>query len=103
MEEDLKCLLDILHKESKNDYGEDNEKLKKLIGMLETLKTKLPTKEELDDIEKEVNYFDIKYEAFYDLGYYFGPIHAKIARDIHNEYVKKLREEMRKKRNQHRR
>jgi hypothetical protein len=98
-DENLEILLTMLHEEiSKNDFGEDNIRIEKLIKSLEDLKVKLPTKDELDIIDKEATYLDIKYDAFNELSCYFGPLHAKIEHEIHANEVNKLRGEMRERR-----
>jgi hypothetical protein len=99
-DENIKIILTILQDEiSNNDYGEDNIKIEKLIKLLENLKVKLPNKDELEAIDKEITYLDQKYDVFNELLYYFGPINVKIEHEIHANEVKAIREEMRKKRN----
>ena len=80
-----------------NDFGADNEEVKNLYNELKQIVKILPTIEKLDKIKNKVIYFDQKYESLNELSYYFDPVYVKIKRGIHNEEVKKLREENKKK------
>ena len=80
-----------------NDFGADNEEVKNLYNELKRIVKILPTIEKLDKIKNKVIYFDQKYESLNELSYYFDPVYVKIKRGIHNEEVKKLREENKKK------
>lgn len=65
---------------------------------LNNLKTKTPTIEELEELRKQEVDLEVKYEVLTELANYFAPLYVKIKNQIHNDYVKKLREENRKKR-----
>jgi len=98
-DENLKNILNILREASKeNDFGEDNKKIQNLYNSLSILQNKLPTNDEIDKLEEEINYLEIKYDIFNELSYYTAPLFVTIKRKIHTEEVKKIREENRKKR-----
>ncbi len=98
-DENLKSVLNILIEASKeNDFGEDNKKIQNLYNSLSMLQNKLPTNDEIDELEEEINYLEIKYDIFNELSYYTAPLFVAIRRRIHTEEVKKLREENRRKR-----
>jgi hypothetical protein len=82
----------------KNKYGQDNKMIISLINSLKSIRQTLPSKDELEEIDKEITYLDQKYDAFNELSYYWTPICINIEHQIHDNEVKKLREEMRKKR-----
>ena len=97
--EDLEHILTFLTKVQSNfDFGADLEKIQYLTNELEKIKTNLPTKEKLDELQKIENDLEIKYETLYELGNLFDPLYIKVSRKIHNEFVKRLRENNRKKR-----
>lgn len=97
--ENLKDVLVILNNALKdNDFGEDNQRIKKLHNSLKNFYQELPTIIEMDKLEKEINYLEIKYDIFNELSYYFDPLYIKIKNKIHEIEIKKLREETRKKR-----
>ena len=55
------------------------------------------TDEFLDEVDKDLNYLNQKYEDLFDLNNLFDPIFFELKRENHINYVKKLREENRKK------
>ena len=98
-EENLEHILTFLTKVQSNfDFGDDLKKIQTLSHELQNIKTNLPTKEKLDELQKIENDLEIKYESLYDLSNLFDPLYIKVSRKIHNEFVKKLRENNRKKR-----
>ena len=98
-DENLKNILNILIEATKeNDFGEDNQIIQNLRNMLNILQEKMPTIDEIDKLENEINYLEIKYDIFNELSYYSDPLFVTIRRRIHAEEVKKLREENRRKR-----
>jgi len=98
-DENLKNILNILIEATKeNDFGEDNKKIQNLYNSLSILQNKLPTNDEIDKLEEEINYLEIKYDIFNELSYYTPPLFITIKRKIHAEEVKKIREENRRKR-----
>ena len=99
VDENLKNLLNILVEATKeNDFGEDNQRIQNLRNLLNLLQEKIPTIDEIDKLENEINYLEIKYDIFNDLSYYSNPLFGTIKRRIHAEEVKKLREENKRKR-----
>lgn len=98
-DENLINILNILIEATKeNDFGEDNQIIQNLRNMLNILQEKMPTIDEIDKLENEINYLEIKYDIFNELSYYSDPLFVTIRRRIHAEEVKKLREENRRKR-----
>lgn len=96
--ENLKKLLVILTKAlENNDFGKDEQKIQYLCNSFKKIQQKLPTTDEIDEIEKEINYLEIKYDIFNELSYYFDPLYIKIKNEIHAAKVKKIKEENRKK------
>ena len=97
--ESLKQLLNLIVNVLKeNNFDEDNQKIQNLYMSLSTIQDKLPTITEIDKLEKEINYLEINYDAFNELSYYSNPLFASIKKKIHDEEVKKIREENRRKR-----
>lgn len=98
-EQNLKNVLMILTNAVKeNNFGEDQQKIQNLCDSLKKLQNELPTTAEIDRLEKEINYFEIKYDVFNELSYYFDSLYGEVKCRIHSEEVKKIREENRKKR-----
>lgn len=98
-DENLKNILNILvEATNENDFGEDNQKIQNLYNLLNILQEKLPTIDEIDKLENEINYLEIKYDIFNELSYYSAPLFVTIKRRIHAKEVEKLREENRRKR-----
>lgn len=64
---------------------------------MKKLHKELPTIIEIDKLKKEINYLEIKYDVFNDLSYYFDPLCMKVKQKIHNEEVKMIREENKRK------
>lgn len=99
MEENIKSLLEILNREKENIINEeDNKKIMYLCESLTKIEKEIPKLDELEKIEKVEKDLEIKYEQFYELGYYFDSIYISIKKTIHDNEVKKLREENRRKR-----
>ena len=99
MEENIKILLDTLNREKDNIIDEeDNKKIMYLCESLTKIEKEIPKLEELEIIEKIEKELEIEYEQFYELGNYFDPICIGIKKTIHDNEVKKLREENRRKR-----
>lgn len=99
MEENIKSLLEILNGEKENIIDEeDNKKIMYLCESLTKIEKEIPKLDELEKIEKFEKDLEIKYEQFYELGYYFDSIYINVKRAIHDNEVKKLREENRRKR-----
>lgn len=97
--ESLKQILAFLTKVlEKNDFGEDKQIIQYLFNELEKIEQQLPTDNKLEELQKIVIDLEIKYDDFNDLGYYFDPLYVKIKKTIHEEKVKKIREEIKRKR-----
>ncbi len=90
----LNYLKDIL---DKNEFDDDMQKIKYIYNQLENIKKNLPTIEKLEELQKIGVDLEIKYDNFNDFSYYFNPVYALISKKIHDENIKKIREENRKK------
>lgn len=84
----------------KNDFNEDKQIIQYLFKELEKLEHQLPTDNKLEELQKIVFDLEIKYDDFNDLGYYFDPLYVKIKKTIHEEKVKEIREENKRKRDE---
>lgn len=76
-----------------NNFGEDNKRIQNLCNLMKDLQNKITTNIEIDNLEKEINYLEIKYDIFNDLSYYFDPLCVRVKSKMHNDEVKKIREE----------
>lgn len=95
---DLKNLLTILTEGlGKNDFGNDESKIRYLCTELEKTKSKLPTTQKLEELQKIIIDLEVKYEELNEISYYFDPFYVKIKNTIHKEEVKKIREGNRRK------
>ena len=54
--------------------------------------------DKLEKLQKIAVYLETKYEIFYEFNNYFDPFYVFIKNKIHNEYIKKIREDNRRKR-----
>ena len=84
----------------KNDFNEDKQIIQYLFKELEKLEHQLPTDNKLEELQKIVIDLETKYDDFNDLVYYFDPLYVKIKKTIHEEKVKEIREEKKKKRDE---
>lgn len=82
----------------KKNFKEDEEKIKYFCKELEKIKNNLPTLAKLDELQKIKVDLEIKYDDFNELSYYFDPLYVKIKNKIHDEKIKKIREENKRKR-----
>ncbi len=82
----------------KKDFSEDKKIIQYLFKELEKMEQYLPTDNKLEELQEIVIDLEIKYDDFNDLGYYFDPLYVKIKKTIHEEKVKKIREENKRKR-----
>ena len=97
--ENLKQVLDILLQVlEKNDFDEDKPKIQYLSNELEKIENQIPTYNKLEELQKIVTDLEVKYDDFNDLAYYFNPLYVKIKNTIHEEDVKKIREDNKSKR-----
>ena len=79
------------------NYKHDSD-IKIFYQKLFLLKKKLPTLKELEELEKEEINIEMKYDELCELNYYFDPSCIIIKKKIHDNHVKKLRDENRLKR-----
>ena len=84
----------------KNDFNEDKQIIQYLFKELEKLEHQLPTDNKLEELQRIIIDLEIKYDDFNDLGYYFDPLYVKIKKTIHEEKVKEIREENKRKRDE---
>lgn len=99
MEEKINALLTIIGNALKTeDFGEDKDIIISLYDVLNELHNSLPSKKELDIIEKNINDLEVKYDIFNELSYYFAPLEVKIRNELHKEEVKKIRKANKKRR-----
>lgn len=84
----------------KKDFSEDKQIIQYLFNELEKMEHQLPTDNKLEELQKIVIDLEIKYDDFNDLGYYFDPLYVKIKKTIHEEKVKEIREENKRKRDE---
>lgn len=85
----LDYLSDILNQ---CDFKNDKNEVLYLYHELRKIKANLPTVEKLDELRKKAVDLEVKYDELNDLSYYFGPLDSEIRKNIHESYVKKLRE-----------
>ena len=84
----------------KNDFNEEKQIIQYLFKELEKLGHQLPTDNKLEELQRIVIDLEIKYDDFNDLGYYFDPLYVKLKKTIHEEKVKEIREENKRKRDE---
>ena len=84
----------------KNDFNEDKQIIQYLFKELEKLEHQLPTDNKLEELQKIVIDLEIKYDDFNDLAYNFDPLYLKIKKTIHEEKVKEIRDESKRKRDE---
>lgn len=91
-------ILDILENSLKKyDFNDDKEKIQYLYDAIKKIKIEVPTIEVLEKLKKIEIDLEVKYECFYELNNFFDPIYIKLKKSIHENKIKKLREENRKK------
>lgn len=94
----IKELLTILNNYiDKISTGEDKQKIIYSCNLLRKIQQELPNMTEIDKLKKEINNLEIKYDCFNDLSYYFDPLYIKLKKKIHNQDVKKIRENNKRK------
>lgn len=93
-------MLDILeHLVNDNQYDDDFTLIQDLIKQINSiLNDDNITNDFLDKMDKDLNYLDQKYDDLFDLINLFDPIYVELKKKNHINYVEKLREENRKKR-----
>ena len=100
IKESLNKMLDILeHLVNDNQYDDDFTLIQDLIKRINSiLNDDNITNDFLDKMDKDLNYLDQKYDDLFDLINLFDPIYVELKKKNHINYVEKLREENRKKR-----
>ena len=84
----------------KNDFNEDKQIIQYLFKELEKLEHQLPTANKLEELQKIIVDLEIKYDDLNDLVYYFDPLYVKIKKNIHEEKIKEIREDNKRKRDE---
>ncbi len=92
---DLLKILTVAIKE--NVFEEDKQKIQDFFSELKKIKKELPTIDKLEKLKKIEIDLEVKYDRFNELSYYFEPLYVEIKNEIHNENIKKIREENRRK------
>ena len=80
-----------------NVFEEDKQKIQDFFSELKKIKKELPTIDKLEKLKKIEIDLEVKYDRFNELSYYFEPLYVEIKNEIHNENIKKIREENRRK------
>lgn len=98
MEEDnLYNMILLLDNARDNCSDDDFNKMQTLYDGLINIDKVLPNEHELEEFQKIATDLEVKYDSLIDLGYYFDPLYVEIKDKIKQEYIKKLREENRRK------
>lgn len=97
MDDDQKNLLLILRDEMSKNKFDTSDNISNICANIENIGNN-PTQEKLDNLKENIDYLMDKYDDLYELEYYFAPLHSKIKRKLHEEYVKELRRKNREKR-----
>ena len=92
---DLLKILTVSIKE--NVFEEHKQKIQDFFSELKKIKKELPTIDKLEKLKKIEIDLEVKYDRFNELSYYFEPLYVEIKNEIHNENIKKIREENRRK------
>lgn len=82
----------------KNNFSTDEQRVQLLYNSLRSIQQEIPSITEIEELKSEVNYLEVKYDEFNDLSYYFNPLYIRIKNKIHEEDVKRIREDNRRKR-----
>lgn len=83
-----------------NNFCEDKEKIQYLSNELKKIFEKKTTYRKMEELQKIVIDLEVKYDEFNELSNYFDPLYIFITKKIHEEKVKKLREENKRKRDE---
>ena len=87
------CNITYMDIDEKNKYKYFNEEIVKP-------KDKIPSIEKLEELKSIEVELHTNFEELYELGNYFDPIFIKIKKIIHEEKVKEIREENKRKRDE---
>ena len=82
----------------KNYIDEDKEKIKYLSEELKKIKKNIPSNNKMEELKKIEVDLEVRYDNFNELGNYFDPLYIFLKNKIHEEKVKKLRKENKRKR-----
>lgn len=77
---------------------EEKEKIQYLSDELKKIKKNIPSNSKMEELQKIEVDLEVKYDEFNELSNYFDPLYIFITNKIHEEKVKKLREENKRKR-----
>lgn len=92
-------MIDTLNSLIDNDTNEcDKEDVLFLIKMIEKVKICILSIEELEDMKKVEQDLELKYDSLLDFNYYFDPFTVLVKKKIHENEVRKLRENNRRNR-----
>lgn len=97
--DDREIMIDTLNSLIDNDINEcDKDDVLLLINMIEKSKTCILSIEELEDMINVEQDLELKYDSLLDFNYYFDPFTVFVKNKIHENEVRKLRENNRRKR-----
>ena len=82
----------------KNYISEDKEKIKYLSEELKKIEKNIPSNNKMEELKKIEVDLEVRYDDFNELGNYFDPLYIFLKNKIHEEKVKKLRKENKRKR-----
>ena len=82
----------------KNYISEDKEKIKYLSEELKKIEKTIPSNNKMEELKKIEVDLEVRYDNFNELGNYFDPLYIFLKSKIHEEKVKKLRKESKRKR-----
>lgn len=92
-------MIDTLNSLINNDINDcDKDDVLFLINMIEKSKTCILSIEELEDMKKMEQNLELKYDLLLDFNYYFDPFTVLVKKKIHENEVRKLRENNRRNR-----
>ena len=84
----------------KNYIDEDKEKIKYLSEELKKIKKNIPSNNKMEELKKIEVDLEVRYDEFNELGNYFDPLYIFLKNKIHEEKVKKIRKENKRKRDE---
>ena len=82
----------------KNYISEDKEKIKYLSEELKKIEKTIPSNNKMEELKKIEVDLEVRYDDFNELCNYFDPLYIFLKSKIHEEKVKKLRKESKRKR-----
>ena len=96
IDDDINKVVNILNESLDKDNVKEDKKI--IESIIKVFNNKKYDNKNIEEIEKEVNYLEVKYDEFNDLSYYVKPLLIKIKDKLHKEKVKELRNKNREKR-----